>query len=342
MFDPQENIENSDIIIRYLSNETNELESNYVKDWIHASNENKIYFESVKKIYENNLALYDLKEFNPDNAWYQFKNTYLHSFGKKNKGKTKNDLVKRTSLSIILRIAAIIVILIGIWSLINLFNKKNYELHSNQKVLYYKLPDGSSVSLNSNSSVSYNKSFGKNQRELTLQGEVFFEVKPDRKVPFVVHVENVDIEVVGTSFDVNDYLYEKKVAIVVKSGIVKVRVHYRNLQITENVILKPGDKAEFIKTINTFKKEVNNNPNYISWKTKVYIFEKTDMSDVIKILEKDFNVKFELTDNNFKNCKLYARFENKSLSDILEIIKLTFSIEYFVKGEKIFIKGKGC
>jgi hypothetical protein len=66
------------------------------------------------------------------------------------------------------------------------------------------------------------------------------------------------------------------------------------------------------------------------------------MSEVFKTLEKDYDVSITLTDEEFNNCSLFARFDKNSLDDILTIIKHTFSIDYSINGKNIVIKGKGC
>jgi ferric-dicitrate binding protein FerR (iron transport regulator) len=167
-------------------------------------------------------------------------------------------------------------------------------------------------------------------------GEAFFEVKKNKEVPFIINAGNIQVEVVGTSFNVNSF--NNKSEVIVKTGVVKVRTKSNS----NSWILNAGSRIVIDRKNNVIEKEQNTNLNYLAWKTKVYIFEKTKMSEVFELIEKDYNTKIELADSDLNNCTLYAVIENKSLSDILDIIKHTFGIEYSIEKGKIIIKGKGC
>jgi len=332
------NIENSDIIIRYLSHETTIAETQLVDRWINESVENKVYFENIKRIYENKLNQDESIEFNVNKAWTKLElqlplnakeSTIKFSFGNN---------IRRIGLAAV-KIAAIVVLLLGIIFTYYRINPKQVEVASYESIVNQLLPDGSRISLNKNSSIQYPSHFSKRQREISLVGEAFFEVKKNASIPFIIHINDVDIEVVGTSFNVNAYPNDERTEVVVKTGIVKVTTHDANNKI---IVLKAGEKAEFIKKSNSITKLDNNNPNYIGWKTKVYVFEMTKMADVFKTIEKDFNVSITVTDNNFNQCNLFARFENNSLEEILTIIKHTFNVNYQIDGRHIVIDGKGC
>jgi transmembrane sensor len=326
-----DNIENSDIIIRYLSHETTQAETHMVENWIAENDENRKHFESIKRIYENKLFPGEIKEFEPNLAWSKYESNYTAS----NSVISKNNNVRKM-VTVAIKIAAVLFIAVSLAGIYYWVSNKNVTISSSASVKTYTMPDGSTISLNKNSTVHYSNQFGKKQRELELTGEAFFAVKRDPSKPFVIHINKLEIEVLGTRFNVNAYPHGEKTEVVVQSGVVKVS------GAADTIILKQGEKAEFTEGSNRFAKLKNTNPNYNSWETHTYIFEMTSMSDVIETLEKDFNVTINLSNQEFNSCKLYAHFQNKSLTDMLTIIKHTFNIDYVVTGNKILIKGKGC
>jgi transmembrane sensor len=327
--------EDSDIFIRFLAHETTPEENRLVELWINESPEHKLFFENTNRIFENNLTTGEQSEFNVNATWNKFSEESQIASPKLQPIENKKKSISAT-LIFMSKIAAVLVLMVAVGMAYFHFSKKENAVILAHQVSSYTLPDGSVIALNKNSTIQYEKQFGEATRELKLSGEAFFDVKKDPSKPFVISVNSIKIQVVGTSFNVNAYPFDDKTEVVVKTGIVKVTGNG-----TEIVLVK-GEKAEFSKKTKELKKLVNTNPNYSSWKTQTYVFEMTKMSEVFKTLEKDYNVDITLIDPEFNNCTLFARFEKNSLNEILTIIKHTFNVDYEIRGKQIIIKGKGC
>ena len=193
------------------------------------------------------------------------------------------------------------------------------------------LPDGTLVSLNSNTKFSYPNEFSGNTREVTIEGEAFFQVKPNKNKPFIIHAGNAQIKVLGTSFNVNAYPNAKQVEVIVETG--RVQFSNKNLENlkTNELILIQGDKGTLEYSSNSMIKMTNQNPNFIAWKTRNLIFKATPLSEVIEDLKKVYKVNIDITDPALNGLKLTAQYNDYKLDFILELIKSTFKSTFQIE-----------
>ena len=209
-----------------------------------------------------------------------------------------------------------------------------------QQVRTIILPDGTLVSLNSNTRLEYPKRFGKNTREVTIEGEAFFEVSPNKDKPFIIHAGDAQIKVLGTSFNVSAYPNEKLMEVIVKTGKVQVF----NKSMVENqpheLILNPGEKGTMVYSSNALLKTTNEDPNFIAWKTHDLIFRATSLGEVISNLEKVYKVEIRLEDPQLSKLLLTAHFNDNSLDFILKVIETTFQMETQLENGQYILKTK--
>ncbi len=189
------------------------------------------------------------------------------------------------------------------------------------------LPDGTFVSLNSNTKISYPKKFSGKNREVTIEGEAFFEVKPDKNKPFIIHAGKAQIRVLGTSFSGSAYPATKQVEVIVQTGKVQVVNKTSEKLQTDELILTPGDKGTLVYASNTMQKTTNQDPNFIAWKTHNLTFKATSLREVIENLEKVYKVNIRLADPKLNELLLTAQFNDYPLDFILKVIENTFPIE---------------
>ena len=189
------------------------------------------------------------------------------------------------------------------------------------------LPDGTFVSLNSNTKISYPEKFSGKNREVTIEGEAFFEVKPDKNKPFIIHAGKAQIRVLGTSFSVSAYPATKQVEVIVQTGKVQVVNKTSEKLQTDELILTPGDKGTLVYASNTMQKTTNQDPNFIAWKTHNLTFKATSLREVIENLEKVYKVNIRLADPKLNELLLTAQFNDYPLDFILKVIENTFPIE---------------
>ncbi|WP_423129736.1 FecR family protein [Gaoshiqia sp. Z1-71] len=190
-----------------------------------------------------------------------------------------------------------------------------------------ELPDGSVVTLNHDTKINYPEKFSGDTREVQIEGEAFFEVQPDVAKPFVIHAGNAVIRVLGTSFNVNAYPGNAEVEVVVETGKVQVSNRKTEAKDTDRVVLNAGEKGVYILSTSELQKSKNDNPNYLSWKTRDLVFHKTSLTEVLEQLKKVYRVQIKTEDQQTGQLLLTARFEDRSLDFILQVIALTHQLE---------------
>jgi len=191
----------------------------------------------------------------------------------------------------------------------------------------HTLPDGTVVSLNSNTHLQYPNRFDGNTREVTIEGEAFFEVTPDPTKPFIIHAGKAQVKVLGTSFNVRAYPDADQMEVIVQTGRVQVLKPKTETKVNNELILTPGQKGTLMYQSNALHKSINDNPNFIAWKTHDLVFRSTSLNEVIMNLENVYKVSIRLEDPELGRLLLTAHFNNYPLDFILKVIETTFKLE---------------
>lgn len=147
--------------------------------------------------------------------------------------------------------------------------------------------DGTEVWINADTRIQYPKKFGWKTRDVYLEGEAYFQVASDRKKPFVVHAADTEVRVTGTSFNVNAYRDADKIGVVLNEGAVS----FRAPRIDHPIL--PGQQLEYDKKSGrTVLKKLMYPSNISSWKDDFVFFYDTPLAEVLKVLERKYNVHF--------------------------------------------------
>lgn len=193
------------------------------------------------------------------------------------------------------------------------------------------LPDGSKVHLNAMSSIRYPVTFQGDKREVTLVGEGFFEVVKNSAKPFIVHTEGQDVEVLGTTFNINTYDAKKGVKTTLVEGKVSITLPNKT-----SMILHPGEQA-LAKDMITVRHV--NVEEITAWKEGKFVFNNTSLLSVIAEIERWYNVEFVFTDKNFKDEPLSGSISRDvMLSDLLDVIQMNTSYKFKIDERRIMVK----
>ncbi|MEP0712276.1 MAG: FecR domain-containing protein [Algoriphagus sp.] len=195
------------------------------------------------------------------------------------------------------------------------------------------LSDGSKVTLNAGTTISYVQNFAGESREIFLEGEAFFEVAHDTIKPFIVHTEDIVTKALGTSFNIKANKSEK-IAISLVTGKVEVK----SQEVLEfQDYLTPGEQVNTFAKGNSWEKGSFDKERVTAWMNQTIIFDETPLPEAIKILENWFGV--TITVNHFKdqNLTLSGKFKNETLANILEGLSYTARFTYEINGNKIQI-----
>ncbi|MDP4184294.1 MAG: DUF4974 domain-containing protein, partial [Bacteroidota bacterium] len=180
-----------------------------------------------------------------------------------------------------------------------------------------------------------------NTREVSIEGEAFFEVSHNPKMPFIIHAAGSRIKVLGTSFNVKAYSKTNIVEVIVKSGKVQFLHDDTLLQKDKTIVLASGDKGVYEKSSGKIQKQHNYDVNYIAWLTKSLDFRDTPLEEVIEKISEVYQVQIIIEDKSLKDYRLNAQFEQKTLSHILQVIELTFDIKAEHKNGTVVLKKRG-
>ena len=169
------------------------------------------------------------------------------------------------------------------------------------------LPDGSSVLLNRHSSLSYPKRFKSDNREVQLTGEAYFEVSKDQKHPFIVQTEHINVQVLGTHFNVDAYRNNPEVKTTLLTGSVAVS----NKSNSVRMILKPNEIAIYNKVGNKLTRQVTKNAkDEISWRDGEFIFDNLPLGEIARELSNSFDTPIHIADTSLQSYRISARFRN--------------------------------
>jgi len=197
------------------------------------------------------------------------------------------------------------------------------------------LEDGSIVWLNPNSKIVYPRKFTAASRELRMDGEAFFEIKPDVKRPFIIYSNNIVTRVWGTSFLVRS-LKGGVEEVSVITGKVSVRLQQQDDG--AEIMLTPDQKVTFLKAGNVLKKEgeLKNSPVRM-WQKTTLFFDNIPLRDVLPTLNKKFGVSISTTDESLLNYSLNADFTDQSLPAILEMLGKSLDLKYELNENQIIL-----
>ena len=220
-----------------------------------------------------------------------------------------------------------------------------------------QLPDGSVVMLNAGSKLTYNKDFGKVQREVTLTGEGFFDVQKMKGKPFIIHTASLDIKVLGTVFNVKAYPEDSQTETSLVHGRVEVTMPDRpnnKIILSDNEKLlvynnrknitgsdRPDLQKEKHLPLVALKQLTYQQDDTVavetSWAFNKLSFKDELFSDVARKMERWYDVSFEFENTGKQDLLVYGSFTTETLQEALEALVFSFGFNYKIAGKKVTI-----
>lgn len=197
------------------------------------------------------------------------------------------------------------------------------------------LQDGTTVFLNSGSSVAVSSEFGQTKREIKLTGEAFFEVHHDAKRPFIIHTGKLQTTVLGTSFNIKAYPEDEQLKVSVATGKVSVQKsgtaapYTSALTHNQALVYNKLKDNHSIKTVNT--------DSISSWRSNHLIFDNASYEEIASTLGRWYNLDVKLATHN--DTKKYTlSFYNERIDKVLNVLSSLSGMTYSVKGRTVIIK----
>ncbi len=281
--------------------------------------------ENIKDFNSNKMNTEKTIQFNAEKAWDK-----LH-----NRIQNESDNSLKFRLLYNIRIAASIMVFFAISSIayviFNTVNQNRFvEVQSGKEIKEILLADGSFVTLNTNSTLKYPKKFSDKNRTVDFTGEAFFQITKNPNKPFIVKSGEAIIEVVGTSFNVQNK-NNTTISVYVETGMVQLSGKDDN-----SITLTPGEEGKLEN--NKLTEDVNPDKNISSWKTKRFIYNNELLSKVILDFNKAYQANIVLKNEEIGIKRITTQELNeKSLNSALTIICTTLNLEFKTETNQIII-----
>lgn len=308
------------LLLRYCEGIASEEEQQKVEGWMQESVENRRIVKQMEMLYLAADTVHVMNKVNTEKALV----------------KVKGKRMGRREVAWwewVQRVAAVLFLPLLAASLLQYYRGKSepvrmLEVRTNPGMITsVVLPDSTVVHLNSESSLRYPTSFAKSgQRNVELKGEAFFEVTKDAEKHFVVSIpHHSQIEVLGTSFNVEAYEDERNISTTLIEG--KVNFSFLSGNIKKQLALNPGHKIVYDSKNNEARLYKTSGETETSWKDGKIIFNDTPLEDALHILEKRYNVAF-IQANTRLDGSFTGTFTSQRLERILEYFKLSSNIRW--------------
>lgn len=315
-----------ELIGKHLTGEASDAEMQQVKEWCILSEDNQRYYDHLQTIFEKASRLVDTSLYNSDAAWQKVR-AQLHT--------------KKTQPFFILsalRIAAglLLISVVGFWAYQQFTNSiNNLEFVSEATPVAESLPDGTHVVLNKQSVLSVRYNAKKKKGIIKLKGEANFVIKHDASKELIVETDDVFIRDIGTTFNVKAYPENNTIEVSVQEG--EVQFYTDN---DEGIFIKAGGKGVYDKLSKKFISE-QADTNVIAYATRQFVFEESDLQQVVDQLNAIYEKKIRIGDN-LKQCRVTVNFNNEDIDTIADILAETLNLRITSTESEITLEGEGC
>ena len=329
----------NDWIVGYLTNSLTPEEMQSLQNWLNVSEENREYFSYMQEVWIAASDEADEQHFDKERA-YQLFLEHTESLVRpslKRKAFTISPWIYVAAMVVIVFFCGTIAFQSGKRVLQNQLTQITVEAPYGSKTKLY-LPDGTLVWLNAGSKMSYAQDFGINERSLNLSGEAYFEVSKDPKHPFIVQTETIDVQVLGTHFNVDAYHDNLDVKTTLLSGSVAVSNKSKSVR----MVLKPNEIAIYNKVEEKLTRKVlENAEDEISWRQGEFIFDDLPLQEIARELSNSFGATIQIADTTLQNYRITARFrDGEDLATILSVLHNAGYFNYSQNNKQIIITAK--
>ena len=321
-------------ITKYLQGECSPEEARRVQEWLYYSEENRKVFFQTKALWNYRVTKYFSATEQVDRA-----------LARLNQSIDRSEAFRKKEFYIrVARYAASIVVVLTVSLILWNNNRRSSssdlitvnigQTDSSHLVI---LNDGSRVWLNSNSSITYPEKFSNEKRIISFSGEAFFEVRHDSLSSFTVQTSNLQVEVLGTSFNVRAYPSERRTETTLLNG----KVALQNKKGDNLKILEPGYMAAFDKKSEQLSLKEVDTDHYIAWRHGLIIFTNATLDEITEKLSALYQVRFvfdtpiaDVGEYNFTFRK------NQSIEQVMDMLSFIAPMQYRKDGNQIFVDVK--
>lgn len=315
------------LIMEYVSGKLDKDSFDRLKRWSLESEDNRRYVRQRLEVWFSSGAVDNRVSFDKEKAYLRFLQR-IHDRPESGTGRTR-----RLPLSYLYKVAAVILIVVlpiaGYWS-----GKETVKSTFADMVVEaplgaqtrLSLPDGTSVWLNAGSKITYSQGFGMDDRKLSLEGEGYFEVEKNEKIPFEIMTPEVSLRVLGTKFNFRNYPDDKEVAVSLLEGSVML---HNEMKMMSDMVLRPDERMTLDKRTGEMRKSRADVENSMLWTRDELFFDEELLEDIAKKLTRSYDVRIEVADS-LKGKRFYGSFRilGNTVEEVLEAIASTGQMRY--------------
>ena len=316
------------LIAKHLSRTLSPAEKVELEEWLSQDPQNQQLLQELETVWAQTEAYG--QHVNPDvkKGWSRLEKRLLFE-NEPEASKGKTNIFKMFSAT--RAAAAVLILAVLTWLVVQYAGQPQMievaTLANETKEV--KLPDGSTIWLNENSTLRYAENLKTaKQRDVTLIGEAFFEVAKKREAPFIIEALETKTEVLGTSFNIQAMKGAESVSVSVVTG--KVRFSKENKQ--EPLYLEPGTSGIYKRNQNQLLKTELENQNFLSWKTGQLQFNNTTLQEVLDNVGRHYSVQFVLQNQQLAAQRITTTFENEPLEDVLSVLQTLLDVQFVKDG----------
>lgn len=309
-----------DLLVKYLVGEATPAEVEAIQNWIAASPANRQEYDNFKLIWDESRQIASTKNLDEDAAYLRLQKRISNTVTTP----TQPARIHKMKTSWWVGIAASLLLICTVaWLTIShYYDNRNIafiKIESEAKTRVQTLPDGSVVTLNSHSTLIYPEKFTGKIRPVTMLGEAFFKVTPDKTKPFIIRVNGVTVRVVGTSFNIKSR--DGKTQVIVETGIVNVS------EKKKSVNLNPGEKVFVTGKDGLQTKESIKGRLYNYYATHELVCDETPLHELVSSLNEVYDAHIVIGNKAIASLPITTVFKDQSLDQVLLVISETFKIK---------------
>jgi transmembrane sensor len=364
----------TNLIVRHLKKEISEEEKHELFKWVYKNSDNEKFFYSIKDIWETAQYESITQGAATEEEWEKFALAAV----KKESNNLYEEKTITHSIFKAIQIAAVIIITFGIGFFVHKYIPKEIK-YAEVNVPYgskseFILPGGNTIWVNSGSTLKYPISFDGKEINLYLEGEAFFDIAKVPKRKLNVITSTINIQVLGTTFNVKSYNNEDIVETTLIEGSISITGKVGDCIIKNPILLKPNEQATLTKSrssidIDKIEEEYSTKPEtrqhitdvkkvtpksnpqlqitegvdiepFISWKNNILVFKNERFEDLAKKLERWYNIEIIINDIELKNSRYTGTFEKETVEQAIKALSLSLPFTYKIEKNKIEITKK--
>jgi ferric-dicitrate binding protein FerR (iron transport regulator) len=329
-----ENENNIDLlIIRLFSGEADQVEKKKIEEWLGESAENKKLYADLREIWlstgiQNNADNYNLEE-----AILKFRGQISQE---------RNQLKNQFNLQQFLKYAAIFIMALAL-PFSYYLGTRNVQTDNSITTISCAfgdkssivLPDSSKVWLNSGSKLTFNSDFKSGERKVVLEGEAFFSVSKDKEHPFHVKTKDIDIEVLGTKFNLKAYPEEINITTTLVEGSLEIssQTQYTRIKPDQRLVFNKENKKMVLL-------EIKDTSADTEWKDGRLVFRNESLDELAPKLQRWFDVDIVFADEKVKQRRFTGVLERESILEVISYFDLSKYVDCRIQGNKIIVRSE--